>query len=113
PADQIVGGQQRAGVIATRGELLGLAAEVDGPGDLREFVVADVVGVAVAELADGVIAPAHDGAVGPQRAGVTAASHDRGRGSADRNGRTAGRELVVADRVEVAAAELARTVGAP
>ncbi|HEU4410034.1 MAG TPA: hypothetical protein VFS43_32565 [Polyangiaceae bacterium] len=105
--------EHRAGVVAARAHLQRLAPELDRPGRGRRLVVADGVGVAVAEQAAGARAPAAHAAVVEQRAGVRAAGADLHGPAAERHGPRRRGRLVVADRVLVAVAEAAEVALPP
>ncbi|MEZ5112748.1 MAG: hypothetical protein R2693_04520 [Nocardioidaceae bacterium] len=91
----------------------GLGAERDAPGEEGDIPVADVVGVAVAELAVGSVAPAAEAAGGQQGAGVILAGGDGDGATPELDVAGAGGGLVVPDVVGVAVAQLPVGAGAP
>src|SRR5690606_28046378 len=107
------GVQNHAGPVGADPQLHDRAADIDIAGRARDFVVADVVGVPVAELPMIIGSPAANCARLEQRAGVPVSTRDSHDGSADVD--VAGRpwQLVVADALGVAVAELPVLIGAP
>ena len=113
PAANRAGDQQGAGVERARTDRRRRSTEGDGGRAGDGLVVAEVVGVAQAELARGVEAPAADRAGLQQGARVGRAGGDRRRSCTERDGRGAGDCLVVAEGVGIAQTQLAVAVGAP
>src|SRR5690606_7439559 len=94
--------QERAGVRGTRGKLYHRAPHVHVPGGGRGFIVADVVGVAVAELAVKRVSPTAHPAVFQEGARVPATGGKLYHSAADVDVARGGGVFIITDGVGVA-----------
>lgn len=107
---------QNTGVVSASGEAEDrpLFDEGNRVGGTGKFIVADVVGIANAELTEVIAAPTSNSIGVEERTGVVTGQGQGGRGSAKRNLGIGGRgQFVVTDVVGIAKAKLAEVIPAP